>query len=340
MTSVALVKNSKDPRLGKRIISLGIGVVSLVVVLISGVILGSVDITLSEILSVISSNENTQNYRIIQYIRIPRVLTAAMAGLNLAIAGCILQGVLRNPLADSGIVGVSAGAGVAAMVVMVLLPEHSVLIPIAAFAGALVAIVVVLKISWDNGIKPLRMILAGVAVSAFFGGIMSAISVFNADKIQGTVNWMAGGFQGRSWEHVTMILPYSVFGVFGTFFGYRYLNALQLGDDVARSIGTRVELARFLLIGLAALLAASAVSVAGMLGFVGLIVPHTMRMIVGSDFEYLLPCSAVFGAVLVVGADTIARSAFTPIEIPVGIFMAFLGAPFFLYLLKKGMSQQ
>lgn len=341
MTDITLEKPIKDPRLNKRVFSLFTGVAAFFIVLALGIMIGSVDISLSEIMSVLGSSENTQNYRIIQYIRIPRVLTAAMAGLNLAVAGCILQGVLRNPLADSGIVGVSAGAGLFAVAIMVLFPEYNILVPVGAFAGALVAIGIVFKISWDNnGIQPLRMILAGVAVSAFFGGIMTAITVFHSDKVQGIVNWMAGGFAGRSWEHVTMILPYSIVGVLGTMFGYRYLNALQLGDDVARSIGTKVELARFLMITLAALLAASAVSVAGMLGFVGLIVPHTMRLIVGSDFEYLLPCSAVFGAVLVVGADTIARTAFSPIEIPVGIFMAFLGAPFFLYLLKKGMSRQ
>lgn len=339
MAHAVLAKKLKDPRTSKRLLTISVGFVALVVVLLLGIRLGSVEISIAEIISVIMSDENTQNYRIIQHIRIPRVVTAAMAGLNLAIAGCILQGVLRNPLADTGIIGVSAGAGVAAISIMILFPQYNVLVPLAAFVGALVATCIVFKISWENGIQPLRMILAGVAVSAFFGGIMSAITVFNADKIQGTVNWMAGGFQGRSWEHVTMILPYSVVGVLGAIFGYRYLNALQLGDEVARSIGTKVERARFFMIALAALLAASAVSVAGMLGFVGLIVPHTMRMIVGSDFEYLLPCSAVFGAVLVVGADTIARTAFAPIEVPVGIFMAFLGAPFFLYLLKKGMSR-
>ena len=132
-----------------------------------------------------------------------------------------------------------------------------------------------------------------------------------------------------------MILPYSLIGVVGSMIGYRYLNTLQLGDEVAKALGTRVEIARGMLVVLAALLAASAVSVAGMLGFVGLVVPHMTRMLVGSDFEYLMPCSALLGAALLVAADTVARTVFSPVEVPVGIFMAFLGAPFFLYLLRK-----
>jgi iron complex transport system permease protein len=278
-------------------------------------------------------------YQIIYNIRVPRVIVGALTGINLALAGCILQGVLRNPLADPGIIGVSAGAGLAAMAVMILWPGLTALVPAVAFAGALVAAGIVFLLSWDRGVQPLRLILAGVALAAFFGGGMSALMVFHSDKVQGAVNWMAGGFQGRSWDHVRMILPYSFIGILGAVLSYRYLNALQLGDEVAKGLGIRVETARFTLVVLAALLAASAVSVAGLLGFVGLIVPHITRMLVGSDFEYLMPCAAVLGATLVVAADTVARTVFSPVEVPVGIFMAFLGAPFFIYLLRKGMGR-
>lgn len=329
-----------DPRAQRREGVLLAGLAALLAALFFGVTAGAVDIGLADLWAALLRPENTDTYRILYHIRIPRVLVGALTGLNLALAGCILQGVLKNPLADPGIIGVSAGAGVAAMAVMVILPQLSALVPVAAFAGAMLAIAIVFFLSWERGIQPLRLILAGVAISAFFGGGMSALMVFYADQVQGTVNWLAGGFQGRSWSHVGMILPYSAVGVVGSLVGYRYLNALQLGDDVARGLGTRVEAARFGLLALAALLAASAVSVAGMLGFVGLIVPHMIRLLVGSDFEFLLPCSALAGAALVVGADAVARTAFSPLDIPVGIFMAFLGAPFFLYLLKKGMSQR
>lgn len=327
-----------DPRATLRAwVSLA-GLIAIVAALLSGIMVGAVNVSIQEIWRVLSSQISNETYQIIYNIRIPRVLVGALVGINLALAGCILQGVLRNPLADPGIIGVSAGAGLAAMLVMILWPAQTALVPLAAFVGALIALAAVFTLSWERGVYPLRLIMAGVAVASFFGGGMSALMVFHSDKVQGTVNWMVGGFQGRSWDHVRMILPYSFAGVLGSMLGYRYLNTLQLGDEVAKGLGTRVETARIVLVVLAALLAASAVSVAGLLGFVGLIVPHITRMLVGSDFEYLLPCSALFGATLVVAADIVARTIFRPVEVPVGIFMAFLGAPFFLYLLrKKGM---
>jgi iron complex transport system permease protein len=328
-----------DPRMTRRAVISITGLAALALALLISIRVGAVSVSMSDIWNVFVSPAGTEVYQIIYNIRIPRVLVGALTGINLALAGCILQGVLRNPLADPGIIGVSAGAGLAAMAVMILWPGLTVLVPAMAFAGALVAAAIVFLLSWDRGVQPLRLILAGVALAAFFGGGMSALMVFHSDKVQGVVNWMAGGFQGRSWDHVSMILPYSIIGIVGAVLSYRYLNALQLGDDVAKGLGIRVEWARFLLVVLAALLAASAVSVAGLLGFVGLIVPHITRMLVGSDFEYLLPCAAVLGATLVVAADTVARTLFSPVEVPVGIFMAFLGAPFFIYLLRKGMRR-
>ena len=315
------------------------GLVALVAALFWGIRVGAVPFSAYDIWNVFIAPAGNEAYQIIYNIRVPRVLVGALTGINLALAGCILQGVLRNPLADPGIIGVSAGAGLAAMSVMILWPGLMALVPAAAFIGALVAAGIVFLLSWDRGIQPLRLILAGVALAAFFGGGMGALMVFHSDKVQGTVNWMAGGFQGRSWNHVQMILPYSLVGVLGAMLSFRHLNALQLGDEVAKGLGIRVEKARFFLVVLAALLAASAVSVAGLLGFVGLIIPHIARMLVGSDFEYLMPCAAVLGATIVVAADTVARTIFSPVEVPVGIFMAFLGAPFFIYLLRKGMQR-
>jgi iron complex transport system permease protein len=315
------------------------GLVALVVALFWGIRVGAVPFSVYDIWNVFIAPASNEAYQIIYNIRVPRVLVGALTGINLALAGCILQGVLRNPLADPGIIGVSAGAGLAAMSVMILWPGFMALVPAATFIGALLAAGIVFLLSWDRGIQPLRLILAGVALAAFFGGGMSALMVFHSDKVQGTVNWMAGGFQGRSWNHVQMILPYSLVGVLGTMLSYRHLNALQLGDEVAKGLGIRVEKTRFFLVVLAALLAASAVSVAGLLGFVGLIIPHIARMLVGSDFEYLMPCAAILGATIVVAADTVARTIFSPVEVPVGIFMAFLGAPFFIYLLRKGMQR-
>ncbi len=327
----------EDKRMKVRMLALLAGTVLVLAALVAAVAFGAVRVSLDEMYQMIFVGENTENYRIMYHLRIPRAICAAFAGANLALAGCILQGILRNPLADPGIIGISAGAGLAAMALMLIAPEWTSFVPMAAFIGAIGATAIVFILAWERGVHPLRLILAGVAVAAFFGGGMTALSVFFSDKIQGTVTWMAGGFAGASWNHVLMIAPYSAVGIVGTLCVYRKLNALQLGDEVARSLGVSVEKTRLGLIILAALLAASAVSVAGLLGFVGLIVPHIMRMIVGSDFEHLLPVSALFGAALVVGADTIARTVFSPVEIPVGIFMSFIGAPFFLYLLKRRM---
>ena len=329
MAIASISEKIKDPRSKKRNLVMFLGLILLVAVLFISMIIGTANTSFSDLYNVFIGVQNTESYRILYHIRIPRVLTAMFAGINLAIAGCILQGVLKNPLADPGIIGVSAGAGLAAMVVMIILPEYTNMVPIVAFVGAMVATLILFALAWEDGIQPLKLILAGVAVSAFF-----------SDKIQGTVNWMAGGFSGASWKHVTMILPYTIIGLVGVSISSKLLNALQLGDDVAKSLGTRVEATRFFLVTLAALLAASAVSVAGMLTFVGLIVPHMMRLVVGSDFNYLLPSSAIFGGILLIVADTVARTAFSPIEVPVGVFMSFIGAPFFLYLLKRGMQKR
>jgi iron complex transport system permease protein len=329
----------QDPRAALRNGAGLTALIILVLVLVGGVTAGAVPVSLQEIRQVLTGNTTGEAYQIIYNIRMPRVFIGALVGMNLALAGCVLQGVLRNPLADPGIIGVSAGAGLAAMLVMILWPELTVMVPLAAFFGALAALVMVLALAWNKGVQPLPMVLAGVAVAALLGGGMSILMIFYSDKIQGTVNWMAGSLQGKSWGHIRMILPYSLIGALGVIFSSRYLNLLQLGDEVAKSLGARVQAVRFCLIVLAALLAASAVSVAGLLGFVGLIVPHITRMLIGSDFEYLMPSSALFGAVTVVAADLAARTVFSPVEIPVGIFMAFLGAPFFIYLLRKGMRR-
>lgn len=332
------VYTERNPKRLKRLGGIGGGILVLLLAVLIGISCGIADLSWQELKDGLFLGVQSENYRIVYLIRMPRVFCGILAGTNLALAGCILQGILRNPLADPGIIGVTAGAGLFAMLIMIILPEITNLVPIAAFAGAMVAVAIVFALSWQRGVQPLRMILAGVAVAAFFGGAQTALMVFYSDRIQSTINWMAGGFQGASWSHVSMILPYTLLGLAAVFFISRWLNALQLGEDTARSIGLPVEKIRFVLLILAALLAASAVSVAGMLGFVGLVIPHMVRLVTGSDFDYLLPCSAIWGAAFVSMTDSAARLALAPVEVPVGVFMSFFGAPFFLYLLKKGMK--
>lgn len=333
------VSVEKHPKRNKRFFALWGGLAVLLLAIGGGISCGIANLSWQELWEGIFLGVQSENYRIVYLIRMPRVFCGILAGINLALAGCILQGILRNPLADPGIIGVTAGAGLFAMAVMIILPEMSNFVPLSAFAGAMLAVGIVFALSWERGVQPLRMILAGVAVAAFFGGAQTALMVFYSDRIQSAISWLAGGFQGASWMHVSMILPYTLVGLAAVFFISRWLNALQLGEDTARSIGIPVEKIRFLLLILAALLAASAVSVAGMLGFVGLVVPHMVRLVTGSDFDYLLPCSAIWGAAFVSLTDSAARLALSPVEVPVGVFMSFLGAPFFLYLLKKGMKR-
>lgn len=199
----------------------------------------------------------------------------------------------------------------------------------------MLAAVCIYILAWKNGIRPLRIVLAGVAVSSFLGAGISAILVLYSDRVHGALMWMVGGLAARSWPHVEIILPYAVIGFILAVCGARYLNILQLGDDVAKGLGVNVELVRLVFTAIGALLAASAVSVAGLLGFVGLIVPHTVRLLTGSDYRFLIPSSALLGIAVVTYSDTLARVAFAPLELPVGIFMAALGAPFFLFLLRK-----
>ena len=242
---------------------------------------------------------------------------------------------MKNPLADPHIIGISSGAGLTGIFVMLLFPGYEYLITPAAFVGAMGAAVCIYILAWKNGIRPIRIILAGVAVSAFLGAGISALMIFYSDRVHGALMWMVGGLSARSWPQVEIIYPYTILGVLLAFLGAKHLNILQLGDEIAKGLGLHVELTRIALTAVASILAASAVSVVGLLGFVGLIVPHAARLLVGSDYRFLLPASALLGAAVVTFSDTFARVAFAPTELPVGILMAVLGAPFFLFLLRR-----
>ncbi|WP_243190021.1 MULTISPECIES: FecCD family ABC transporter permease [Clostridium] len=297
--------------------------------------LGSMKIPIKEIFQVILNNTEDARRQVIWNVRIPRTIVAALVGINLAVSGAILQGVMRNPLADPQIIGISSGAGLAGIIILILFPQHIQFVPIVAFIGAMAASISIYIIAWKDGIKPNRIILSGVAVSAFLGAGITGLMVFYADRVHGALMFMAGGLSARSWPQVKMILPYTVLGLILAFLMREKLNILILGDDVARGLGLNVESTRLIATVIAALLAASAVSVVGLLGFVGLIVPHIVRLIVGTDYKYLIPGSVFLGSAVLMYSDTIARTIFSPIEIPVGVIMAAIGAPFFLYLLRR-----
>lgn len=314
-----------------------LGIICLVSFLFS-VAKGSLNLAPAEVIKALFLEKDTVNHQIIWNVRLPRTLVAALVGICLALSGVILQGIMRNPLASPNIIGVSSGAGLLAFVIMILFPQYYYLVPAGAFIGALLATLLIYALSWKNGIQPMRMILAGVAVSSFLGAGINALMMFFPDRLVGVVDFLIGGLSARTWPHFHMLWPYALLGILIAFLFSNRLNILMLGDEVATGIGLNVEMTRMLFISIAALLAGSAVSVAGLLGFVGLIVPHTARMIIGSDYRYLFPATAILGATVVMFCDTVARLVLDPIEIPVGIIMALLGGPFFLYLLREKRS--
>lgn len=296
---------------------------------------GSLKLSFTDVVrAIFIADASDINREIICMVRLPRNLTAMMAGICLSLSGAILQGVMRNPLAAPNIIGVSSGGGLAAIFIMIVIPHcYNLLVP-AAFVGALAATFTIFLLAWDRGIRPMRLILSGVAVSSLLGAFISALMIFYPDRVPGILDFMVGGFNGCSWRHVNIIWPYAVFGTIAVFFMGPRLNILVLGDETATSLGLRIEQTRIILLVLSSLLAAAAVSVAGLLGFVGLIVPHTMRMIIGSDHRVLFPACVLFSSGLLLLCDTLGRVLLDPRELPVGIIMSILGAPFFLYLLR------
>lgn len=306
-----------------------------VAAMIGSLLFGSADIPFSTIADTLMGHVESTDEMVIWNIRFPRNIVGALVGADLAVSGAILQAVMKNPLADPGIVGVSSGAGLAGVIMLIFWPGAGLLLTPVAFVGAMLSAAAVYALAWKNGIRPSRIILAGVAVSAFLGSGISALLVFYSDKVQGALLWMVGGLSARSWPQVETLFPYTVLGLILAIGGAKTLTILSLGDETARGLGVPVEKVRFTMTAVAALLAAGAVSVAGLIGFVGLVVPHIVRLIVGTDYKYVIPGSAILGAGVLVFCDTFGRVVFAPIEIPAGIIMAFLGAPFFLYLLRR-----
>lgn len=296
---------------------------------------GAVNISLKEIINTIFFHKATVNYQIIWNVRLPRTIVASMVGTCLALSGAILQGIMRNPLASPNIIGVSSGAGLMTLIILIILPDYYYLAPVGAFAGAFIATMLIYFLAWKDGVVPTRLILAGVAVSSLLGAGTNAIMTFYPDKVSGVIGFMVGGLSSTYWKQVYTILPYAFLGITVLMFLPNRLNILMLGDEVATSLGINVEKTRLLFVILSSLLAGAAVSVAGLLGFVGLIVPHITRLFIGADYRYLLPAVIFTGSGIVVICDTISRVIFAPMEIPVGIIMSALGAPFFLYLLKR-----
>ncbi|MBW4557266.1 MAG: iron ABC transporter permease [Trichormus sp. ATA11-4-KO1] len=274
---------------------------------------------------------------VINTLRLPRTLTAGLVGMALAVSGAIMQGLTRNPLADPGIIGINAGAGLAAVALIVLFPSLPVgTLPVAAFSGALAASVLIYLLAYDRGTHPIRLILVGVGISAVTGAFTSLLVTFGEiNNVSEALVWLAGSVYGRTWEQLVALLPWLIVFIPLALASAPQLNALALGDETAKSLGSRVEWQRSFLLLISAALAGAAVATAGTIGFVGLIAPHIARQLVGSNYEGLIPVSAIFGAMIVVIADLLGRIIFAPVELPCGIVTAVIGAPYFIYLLVQ-----
>jgi iron complex transport system permease protein len=320
-----------------RTIPVLLGLLVVVSVLTLGV--GAVRMAPNVALPALFGHGSADHVLIARTYELPRILLAWIVGAGLAVSGGVLQGVIRNPLAAPDIVGVTRGAGLGAVIALLVFPTATVaVLPVAAFVGGILAIVVVYAIAYRGGASPIRLALVGIAASAFFEAIIRLLLLKNIDtKLGSALVWLTGSLAGRDitvfWEAlpwIGVLLPLTMLFA-------RRLDVLALGDDLAAGLGEKVEHTRRVTLFLAVALASAATAVGGTIGFVGLIAPHMARRLVGSRHARLLPASALLGALLVVVADAIGRGVHPPLELPAGLITAVIGGPYFLYLLMRSL---
>ncbi len=319
--------------------------VLLVLAFIVGVVLGPVNIPISDSFFIlvneipgVNLDGLPGNYQaIIVSLRLPRVLVGMLVGSALAISGTVMQGIFRNPLATPYILGVSAGGSAGASTTVVLGFTSNLALPVGALIGALLAVGLVYRISYTRGTtSTYTLILAGVALSSLFSAITTAMIFLAGPYEQHRVLfWMMGGLWRSSWTWFKILLPVVALGTGVIFAWGRDLNALALGEGAAAHLGVKPETVKKMMLGLATAVSAVAVSAAGTIGFVGLVIPHIMRMIVGPNHMILLPAAALGGGIFLIYTDVMAKMVMQPAEMPVGVITAFFGAPFFLYLLRQ-----
>ena len=297
--------------------------------------IGTIEFSPREVLRSIFVDDGSPSRLIIWNLRFPRILTGGLVGICLALSGCVLQGVMRNNLASPSTIGVTGGASFVGYLTLVAFPAYSYLLPIGSIVGAFVTTMLIYALAYQKGVSPVRMILSGMAVSALFGAFNDIIKTLFAESLGNASGFLVGGLNGCGWKSFQMILPYALAGLLVCLFLPSKMNILMLGDETANALGLRTELFRFLLIAVSSLLSGAAIAAVGMLSFVGLIVPHIARLLVGSDYRYLFPASVFLGFSLIVICDTIGRVIMPPGEVPVSIIISFIGAPFFLFLLRS-----
>ena len=307
-----------------------------VISVLLGISLGSTRISPADFLQAVLSGSTTDStYRIVMYSRLPGVLGALLAGSALSVSGAILQSVLQNPLASPNIIGVNSGAGLMVLLCSAFFPAMDALLPFAAFLGALATAMLIFALAMGPGVSRITLVLTGIAMSSILGAGMNCIMILYPDAYIGASTFLVGGLSGLTIQGLRFPAIYILVGLILAMLMRRDMNIIALGTDTAKALGMNVNRTRFLLIFTAAILAGAAVSFAGLIGFVGLVVPHAIRFLIGNDNRYLVPASAFGGAAFVILCDLVSRMAFAPYVLPVGILLSFIGGPFFIYLIIR-----
>ncbi|WP_107942034.1 FecCD family ABC transporter permease [Metasolibacillus fluoroglycofenilyticus] len=315
-------------------------VVLIIITFVISMNTGVIKLTPLEVFRTLFGQGDAQQQLILFEFRLPRIVLAVLVGISLAVSGAILQGISRNALADPGILGINAGAGLAVMLFVSFFSTTKAapvyLLPVLAFIGSGLTAIVIYTLSYKRheGITPMRLILTGIAVAAGISSMMIVLTLrLTPENYQFIATWLAGSIWGSNWKFVLSLLPWLIVLLPFVYSKSRVLNVLNLGELTAVGLGASIEKERRLLLAASVGLAGASVSVSGGIGFVGLVAPHLARQLVGAKHQFLLPAAALLGGLLVLMADTIGRSIFEPSEIPAGIVVAVLGAPYFLYLL-------
>ena len=318
----------------KKILSFVLTAVGLFVLFIFAVNTGSLKVTPSELFCGLFIEYNP-DVATIYDLRFPRIFIAMLGGAATAVSGVLLQAVMKNPLADPGIIGVSSGASLVAVIVTAFFPSLFFLTPMLAFIGGLVAFLLVYSLSWKGGLSPLRIILVGVAVNALCTGLMSAFNSATGSSYTGVASIVNANITQKTWDDFQTLAVYVVIGLVASFFVTNQCNLLSLEDKTARSLGMNVTRSRIVISVIAVLLASISTAVVGAISFLGLIVPHIARLLVGSNHKVLVPYSILLGAFTLLLADTIGRTVASPYEISAAVVMSVIGGPFFIFLLRR-----
>ena len=297
--------------------------------------IGSIDVSFKELIDGMFLNKQSNNFLIIRDLRMPRVLSAVLIGGNLAVAGALLQTTMKNPLADPGIIGISSGASLGAIVVMVIFTDLIKYKIIIAFIGGIIAACLVYLIGEDKGFSPVRIILAGVCVNSILNALSSMVTVFNSAGVSSIQTWLLGSLVNVTWNDFKILALYTIVGIALCLLVIKSCDLMGLGDKTAQSLGLNVNRVRVMITFVAVFLTSISTGVGGVISFVGLVIPHICRFLIGSSHKFLIPFSYFMGGFLLLVADTVSRNIFRPYEIPVGLTMCLVGGPFFIYILRR-----